>query len=39
MPRLQGFVDDLARLGDSTTSVVYSHTVAHRGPTQPLADL
>ena len=39
MPQLQGFVDALARFGDTTTSVVYSHTVAQRGPTQPLADL
>lgn len=39
MQQLQRFVDDLARFGDTTTSVVYSHTLAHRGPTQPLTDL
>lgn len=39
MPQLQRFVDDLARFGDTTTSVVYNHTLAHRGPTRSLTDL
>ncbi len=38
MPQLQVFVDDLARFGDTTTSVVYSQSLAHRGPTGPLTD-
>ncbi len=36
MPQLQEFVDDLARFGDTTTSVVYSQTLKRRGPLRPL---
>lgn len=38
MPQLQHFVDDLARFGDTTTSVVYSQTLPHRGPTRSLTN-
>jgi Lrp/AsnC family leucine-responsive transcriptional regulator len=34
--QLQDFVDDLARFGDTATSVVYSETLPRRGPTEPL---
>jgi Lrp/AsnC family transcriptional regulator, leucine-responsive regulatory protein len=34
MPQLQEYVDDLARFGDTTTSVVYSQTLPQRGPSQ-----
>ena len=33
MPQLQEHVDDLARFGNTTTSVVYSQTLPQRGPT------
>ena len=36
MPQLQHYVDDLARFGDTTTSVVYTQTLPHRGPSQNL---
>ena len=39
MPQLQQFVDDLGRFGDTTTSVVYSQTLPHRGPSQKLTDV
>jgi Lrp/AsnC family transcriptional regulator, leucine-responsive regulatory protein len=35
MPQLQSHVDDLARFGDTTTSVVYSQTLPQRGPGKP----
>lgn len=35
-PQLQEYVDDLARFGDTTTSVVYTQTLPHRGPTRNL---
>ena len=38
MRQLQEFVDDLGRFGDTTTSVVYSETLPHRGPTRSLTD-
>jgi Lrp/AsnC family leucine-responsive transcriptional regulator len=34
MAQLQYYVDDLARFGDTTTSVVYTQTLPHRGPTR-----
>lgn len=37
MAQLQRYVDDLARFGDTTTSVVYSQTLPPRGPTQALS--
>lgn len=37
MPQMQEFVDDLARFGDTSTSVVYSETLTLRGPSVPLA--
>lgn len=37
MPQMQQFVDDLARFGDATTSIVYTETLPRRGPTAPLA--
>jgi Lrp/AsnC family transcriptional regulator, leucine-responsive regulatory protein len=37
MPQLQDHVDDLARFGDTTTSVVYSQTLAQRGPARTTA--
>lgn len=36
MPQLQDYVDDLARFGDTATSVVYSETLPQRGPSTPL---
>ncbi len=36
MAQLQQYVDDLARFGDTTTSVVYTQTLPHRGPTRSL---
>lgn len=35
MPHLEEIVDDLARFGDTTTNVVYSQTLPHRGPQGP----
>lgn len=39
MIQLESFVDDLGRFGDTTTSVVYSQTLPHRGATAPLVEV
>jgi Lrp/AsnC family leucine-responsive transcriptional regulator len=38
MDQLGGFVDDLARFGDTTTSLVYNQPLPSRGPIAPLPD-
>jgi Lrp/AsnC family transcriptional regulator, leucine-responsive regulatory protein len=36
MPQLGEYVDDLARFGDTTTSLVYNQPLPQRGPSRPL---
>ena len=38
MHQLQHYVDDLAHFGDTTTSIIYSHTLPQRGPIRPLIE-
>jgi Lrp/AsnC family leucine-responsive transcriptional regulator len=37
MPHLEQLVDELAQFGSTTTNVVYSQTLAYRGPQGPAA--
>ncbi|MEU8318995.1 Lrp/AsnC family transcriptional regulator [Nonomuraea sp. NPDC048881] len=39
MPHLERVIDELARFGSTTTSIVYSQTLPYRGPAAPPARL